>query len=67
MATDGLVIISSINSLLEFSTDGGATYKELPFAGDIEASRAAKRPRAKSRPSSELAPLLGMIAFRRSE
>ena len=38
MATDGLVIISSINSNLEFSTDGGATWKELPFAGDIEAS-----------------------------
>ena len=38
MATDGLVIISAINSLLEFSTDGGTTWKELPFAGDIEAS-----------------------------
>ena len=38
MATDGLVIISAINSNLEFSTDGGSTWKELPFAGDIEAS-----------------------------
>ena len=38
MASDGLVIISAINSLLEISVDGGATYKELPFAGDIEAS-----------------------------
>ena len=38
MATDGLVIISAINSELEVSIDGGATWKELPFAGDIEAS-----------------------------
>ena len=38
MAQDGLTIISSINSSLEFSTDGGTTWKELPFAGDIEAS-----------------------------
>ena len=38
MGQDGLVIISSINSSLEFSIDGGTIWKELPFAGDIEAS-----------------------------
>ena len=38
MAQDGLTIVSAINSTLEFSTDGGTTWRELPFAGDIEAS-----------------------------
>ena len=38
MGQDGLVIISAINSALEFSIDGGSIWKELPFAGDIEAS-----------------------------
>ena len=38
MGQDGLVIISAINSTLEISVDGGSTYFELPFAGDIEAS-----------------------------
>ena len=38
MATDGLTIISAINSQLEMSIDGGTTWFEMPFASDIEAS-----------------------------
>ena len=38
MSEHGLVIINGLNSTLEFSIDGGITWDELPFAGDIEAS-----------------------------
>ena len=38
MAEQGLTIISALNSQIEFSNDGGATWSEIPFTGDIEAS-----------------------------
>ena len=38
MAKDGLVIVNALNSEIEFSDDGGTTYTEIPFTGDIEAS-----------------------------
>ena len=36
MAKDGLAIINGLNSEIEFNDDG--TWREIPFAGDIEAS-----------------------------
>ena len=38
MGADALTIVDSDNSVLEFSVDGKATWKEVPFVGSVEAS-----------------------------